>query len=193
MSHPNDLEHNRLHLRRAHKAAIDGSNPQLDDLQDTVSCACSAHQQLKRRLARQVTDGRVVRIRKGNDMATKCQARNASGEPCQAIPLRGGDRCAWHDESLAEQRKQWSVAGGKNKSNSIRARKRLQRLELSEIDGALCLAMLYVLDGTLSPGVATAAATVARTIQQVRTATEHEQRIAELEALVLNAQKERTA
>jgi hypothetical protein len=98
------------------------------------------------------------------------------------MPLKSGEYCAWHDPNLAERRKEWSIAGGKNKSNTARAKKRLAVLDLSDIDGALCRALLDVLSGDLEPGLATAAASVARTIHQVRTATEHEQRIAELES-----------
>jgi hypothetical protein len=114
-------------------------------------------------------------------MATKCHATNAAGEPCQAMPLKGGEYCAWHDPDLAERRKEWSLRGGKGKSNSARARKRLKRLELEDVDAALCTALVDVLNGTLEPGLATAAASVARTIHAVRTATEHERRISELE------------
>jgi hypothetical protein len=114
-------------------------------------------------------------------MATKCQSLNASGEPCQAMPLKGGGYCAWHDPDLAERRKEWSLRGGKGKANSVRARKRLQRLDLDEIDAALCTALLDVLRGDLEPGIGTAAASMARTIHAVRTATEFEQQLAELE------------
>lgn len=114
-------------------------------------------------------------------MAAKCHATNAAGEPCQAEPLKGGAYCVWHDPGHAEQRREWSLRGGKGKSNTVRARKRLQRLDLDEIDAALCTALLDVLKGDLEPGIATAAASVARTIHAVRSATEHEQRIRALE------------
>lgn len=119
-------------------------------------------------------------------MATKCHAQNAAGEPCQAEPLKGSTYRVWPHPDLAERRKEWSLRGGKGKANAVRARKRLQRLDLDEIDAALCTALLDVLNGTLEPGLATAAASVARTIHAVRTASEHEQCIAELEAAVLH-------
>lgn len=114
-------------------------------------------------------------------MATRCHALNAQSEPCQAEPLKDSDYCVWHDPNLAERRREWSLRGGKGKANTARAKKRLKRLDLDDIDGALCRALLDVLDGTLEPGVATAAASVARTIHAVRSATEHEQRIRALE------------
>jgi hypothetical protein len=115
-------------------------------------------------------------------MATKCQSLNAASEPCGAEPLKGSSFCVWHHPDLAERRKEWSLRGGKGKANAVRARKRLKRLDLDEIDAALCSAMLDVLDGTLEPGIATAAASVARTISTVRSATEFEQRLAALES-----------
>lgn len=122
-------------------------------------------------------------------MATKCHALNAQSEPCQAEPLKDSDYCVWHDPNLAERRKEWSLRGGKGKANTARAKKRLKRLDLDEIDAALCTAMLDVLRGELEPGIATAAASVARTIHAVRTATDHERRIAELEASLADSSK----
>lgn len=117
-------------------------------------------------------------------MATGCKGTNAAGNPCQAMPLKGKDYCAWHDESLAGQRRAWSVAGGRNKSNDARARKRVltSGLELAEIDSALCAALLDVLSGQLEPGIATAAAGVARSIATIRTASDLEARITALES-----------
>ncbi len=115
-------------------------------------------------------------------MAIKCQATNTAGNPCQAEPRKGRNWCVWHDPELAERRKEWSLRGGHGKSNAVRAKKRLQRMELQDVDAALCTALVDVLAGDLEPGLATAAATLARAIHAVRTATEHEQRIAELEA-----------
>lgn len=126
-------------------------------------------------------------------MAAKCHATNAAGEPCQAEPLKGGEYCIWHAPSFAERRREWSLRGGKGKANVARAKKRLKRLDLDDIDGALCRALLDVLDGTLEPGVATAAASVARTIHAVRSATEHEQRIRALEEQLANSAKGWTA
>jgi hypothetical protein len=114
-------------------------------------------------------------------MATKCQSLNSASEPCGAEPLKGSSFCVWHHPDLAERRKEWSLRGGKGKANAVRARKRLKRLDLDEIDAALCTALLDVLRGDIEPGLATAAASVARVIHAVRSATEFEQRLTALE------------
>jgi len=87
---------------------------------------------------------------------------------------------------LADERHGWKINAGKSKSTRNRARKKIlsAALDLHEIDGALCRALLDVLDGTLEPNIATAAATVARTVSAIRTASEIESRIATLEAQV---------
>jgi hypothetical protein len=99
------------------------------------------------------------------------------------MPRPNRDYCQWHDPELAEERSRWQVAGGKSKSNKSRARKKVLAagMELGEIDGALCQALQDVLAGRLEPGVATAAATVARTISQLRTVADIEKRLEELE------------
>jgi hypothetical protein len=114
-------------------------------------------------------------------MDTQCKARNKTGEPCSATLYRDG-YCRWHHPDLEAERQANRVAGGKAKSNVARARKRLKRLELEDVDAALCTALVNVLNGSLEPGLATAAATVARAIHSVRSATEFERRLAELEA-----------
>jgi hypothetical protein len=99
------------------------------------------------------------------------------------MPRPGREYCQWHDPALADTRAQWQVAGGKSKSNKSRARKKILAagLELGEIDGALCQALQDVLGGNLEPSVANAAANVAKTISQLRTAADIEKRLEELE------------
>jgi hypothetical protein len=116
--------------------------------------------------------------------ARRCIGTNRDGGPCSAMPRAGREHCQWHDPELAEARAQWKVAGGKAKSNSARARRKVLAagLHLHEVDAALCGALLDVLAGKIEPGVATAAATVARSIVAVRQAGEMEDRLAALEA-----------
>jgi len=116
--------------------------------------------------------------------ASGCTALTKDGSPCSATPRVGTGFCPWHDPSLATERHGWKINAGKSKSTRNRARKKIlsAALDLSEIDGALCRALLDVLDGTLEPNIATAAATVARTVSTIRTASEIEARIATLEA-----------
>ena len=115
-----------------------------------------------------------------------CTATTKSGSPCSATPRVGTKYCPWHDPSLATERHGWKINAGKSKSTRNRARKRIlsAALDLHEIDGALCQALLDVLDGKLEPNIGSAAATIARTVSTIRTASEIESRIATLEAQV---------
>lgn len=117
-------------------------------------------------------------------MANRCIALNREGDPCSAVPRPGRAWCQWHDPDLAEERRRWQLEGGRNKANSARAKKRILSgaLDLQEIDGALCGALTDVLAGDLEPGIATAAASLARTITAVRQVTDLEKRLEALEA-----------
>ncbi|MGI8545898.1 MAG: hypothetical protein ACR2M1_00965 [Gemmatimonadaceae bacterium] len=119
------------------------------------------------------------------DKPTKCTATNRDGTPCQGTALPNGTHCFAHDERLAQQRRQWAVDAGKAKSNAARMRKSLgtgaETLALSEVDALLCTALKGVLTGKLEPGIATSAATVAKSIMAIRTASDLESRLAQLE------------
>jgi len=114
----------------------------------------------------------------------KCTALTKDGSPCSATPRVGTGYCPWHDPVLADERHGWKINAGRSKSTRNRARKRIlsAALDLHEIDGALCQALLDVLDGSLEPNIGSAAATIARTVSTIRTASEIESRIATLEA-----------
>lgn len=116
-------------------------------------------------------------------MPMKCQAHNAQGEPCKADYYKDGF-CRWHHPEFKAVHREISRKGGKARSNAARAKKRLVALELDELDSVLGRALLDVLAGDLEPGLANAAANLARAIHQVKTASEIEQRIADLEHLV---------
>jgi len=115
-------------------------------------------------------------------MDSQCKETTKEGKPCSATHYRDG-YCRWHFPGLEAQRQADRQAGGKAKSNSVRARKKVlaSGMSLPELDAALCAAMRDVLGGDLEPNVATAAATVARTIVQIRQQSTLEARIAALE------------
>src|SRR5688572_20004290 len=98
--------------------------------------------------------------------ASGCQGTNQSGDPCAATPQAGKAWCLWHDPDLVEQRTQWNREAGKAKSKTRRASRQVLAAarDLKEVDAQLCRAFTDVLDGKLSPGVGTAAATIARSI-----------------------------
>lgn len=99
--------------------------------------------------------------------------------------MPGKSHCFAHDQDLAGQRKQWAKEAGRAKSNATRMKKRLgtgaARLTLREVDALLCLALKGVLAGEIEPGIATAAATVAKAISTIRTACDLDERLAVLE------------
>jgi hypothetical protein len=96
-----------------------------------------------------------------------------------------GDRfCPWHSPAWADRRREWSAQGGTNRSNKRRAKKALpaEPLTAAEIHSYLGLVFRGVIGGKLEPGVATAAANVARAMIAVRESSELEDRLDALEA-----------
>ncbi len=116
-------------------------------------------------------------------MATGCRATNLAGRPCSATVWRDG-WCRWHSPELEHERREWSRAGGRGKSNRQRAKKGMadQALTPGEIEGYVAVAMKAVLSGRLEPGVGNAVANLARAAVAVREATMTEERLAALES-----------
>lgn len=126
-------------------------------------------------------------------MPTRCQATNQAGQPCSAQHWRDG-WCRWHSPELEHERREWSRAGGRGKSNKRRAKKALPDnvLTPTEVQGMLGLALRGVLAGRLEPGVANAAANLGRALVAVREATALADEVAAIkEAIGLGS--ERTA
>jgi hypothetical protein len=116
-------------------------------------------------------------------MPTQCRGTNKRGQPCSAYVPDGHTWCQFHDPALAGQRKQWSVKGGKSRSNRARARKELttDALTPKELVGSLSRAIRKLEEGTIHPASAGAMATVAKAITAIRQSAELEDRIRELE------------
>ena len=114
----------------------------------------------------------------------RCQATANSGKPCSASPRPGRPFCLWHDDEAVAERQAISRKGGAARSNRARARRKFasSALESDQVLGLLSIALQDVLAGRLEPGVASAAAGLARAIVSVRESTELEERLAELEA-----------
>lgn len=115
--------------------------------------------------------------------AERCQAVTKSGKPCSARPVDDAGLCAWHSPAWAERRREWSAKGGAQRSNQQRAKKRLPTSTLApiEIQGLLGVALRDVLAGRVEPGIANAAANLARALVTVREASEVEERLSALE------------
>ncbi len=112
----------------------------------------------------------------------KCTAITRSGSPCGATPVPGGTRCAWHADTWAEKRREWSKRGGQSRSHQARARKALGGThDLKGVQERLVGAQAKVEDGELAPGQAMAMAALGRAIVSVVQAGELEGRIATLE------------
>src|SRR5215210_8104300 len=116
-------------------------------------------------------------------MADSCLGTTKSGKACSAKPLPGSDRCPWHDPAWDDRRKAWSVRGGKGKANKARAKKALPVDPMTDAEVLAWLGVVFTrtIAGAMQPGVATAAASVAKAMVAVRQASELEQRLTELE------------
>ncbi len=115
--------------------------------------------------------------------ARRCSGQNKDESPCSAAVQPGRAYCVWHDPARADDRARWQVEGGRARSNRARARKHLQETrDLREVDALLCASLTSVLAGRITPGVGTAAASIARAIVAVRTAHDLEARLAAIEA-----------
>jgi len=119
-------------------------------------------------------------------MDTKCSAANKDGSPCNARPWREG-LCRWHHPDSQATIAAGRRKGGRAKSNKARAKKAIpDAMTTDELAGWLGVAFRKVLTGGMEPGVATAAATVARAVIAVSEAAalqRLEDRIDELERL----------
>ena len=113
----------------------------------------------------------------------ECQGTNRTGGPCSATPQTNKSWCVWHDPALTEQRQRWNRDAGKAKSNKNRARKKMAEavMSIDDLDALLCAALQQVADGTMEPNVGSTMAGIAKTITGIRTASDIERRLAELE------------
>jgi hypothetical protein len=114
----------------------------------------------------------------------RCQSLAANGKPC-AAKVVDGCHCAWHSTApeWVEKRRQWSAKGGTNRSNAARARKHLPAdpMSAAELHCYLGLVFKRVITGKTEPAIASAAATVARTMSELAKASDLEARMAEIE------------
>lgn len=115
-------------------------------------------------------------------MAVRCAAITKAGSRCQRPVLVGRNHCLMHDPGSADVRLAAARAGGKARSSQQRAIKALPETLTPELLGRhLSGVFLGVIAGTTPAKVGTAAATIARTLADLREAHELEQRIADLE------------
>jgi chorismate synthase len=119
-------------------------------------------------------------------MQTKCSAVKSNGEPCSGTPFKDHPTCWFHTPEEAARRAEGRKLGGSARSNQNRARKQLVNAIMApdEVGGLLSLTLRNVITGRIEPGIANAAANLARAILAVNEATTLETRLAALEAAV---------
>src|SRR5680860_1084692 len=98
----------------------------------------------------------------------RCQADNQAGNPCEAKVQRDG-WCHWHHPANRDKHLAASRAGGRARSNEVRARKRLRgtNRDLATVMAKLIYGLDRVETGELEPGVLNAMANAARAIQSL--------------------------
>ena len=109
-----------------------------------------------------------------------CRATRKDGAPCSVRAIAGSAYCFAHDPAQAAARDAARCAGGRNKATHKRLAK-IMPIRLLPVWGQLERALAAVLDGSLDPKQATAAAAVARALAAILTAGEVEERIRALE------------
>lgn len=104
-------------------------------------------------------------------MAVKCSAITRGGSRCNSPVLPDQAFCWVHSPDAAEARREASRKGGHARSNKARAAKLVpEEMTPDELAGWLSWLFKRVLMGKMEPKLATAAATVARTLLEVQTA-----------------------
>ena len=119
-------------------------------------------------------------------MVGKCSGTNMDGTPCSAVPRPNSAWCVWHDPATKAQRAEWSKRGGKGRANKARAAKALptELMSTDEIAAWLTIQYRKLIAGQLTPGVATASATVAKTIAEIQRGAQLEERLTAIESMV---------
>jgi hypothetical protein len=111
----------------------------------------------------------------------RCTATRRDGSPCRGDAIHGG-QCFAHSDALQRARREGQRKGGRNSAKVTRLRALVPPRLLTVYD-QLEAALADVLDGSLDPKQAHAAAALARALVAVLSAGELEQRVRDLEAM----------
>jgi hypothetical protein len=114
----------------------------------------------------------------------KCHGLRVDGEPCRSTIVAMSGYCYTHDPSVVEARTAARRRGGAASSKVHRARKLAPPL-LRDVFDVLMKALEEVHSGVLEPQRAQAMASVARAAVSTLTAGELEQRIRDLEEMMI--------
>jgi len=119
--------------------------------------------------------------------AVTCHGITKGGIRCRARPLVGSNYCLAHSPTISdEQRAAWRARGGFNSSAKARAAKTLptELMSTDEIAAWLTIQYRKLIAGQLTPGVATASATVAKTIAEIQRGAQLEERMTQIEVFL---------
>ena len=111
-----------------------------------------------------------------------CTATRKDGQPCATRVVGDGSLCFAHDPALTTKRAAVRRRGGENRSTAKRLSKLLPA-RLAPVFAVLERALSDVIDGSLDPKRATAAAALARAMAAILAAGELEERVRQLEAV----------
>jgi hypothetical protein len=115
-------------------------------------------------------------------MAVQCAAITRGGSRCGSAVLAGSRYCWTHDPAAADRRLEASKKGGRARSNKARAAKQIPAaMSAEDLAGWLSLLFTSVMTGRIEPKIGTACASIARVLHEVKTMTELEQRLTQLE------------
>ena len=122
----------------------------------------------------------------------QCAGTRKDGRPCTARVMGAGDYCFAHDPARETERRAAREQGGRNKRTAARVDK-LVPATLRPTLGTLLAAVDEVKDGSLTPGQASAMASLAGAIVRLYQTGVLEERIAGLEAVQEQADTRRGA
>jgi hypothetical protein len=90
----------------------------------------------------------------------------------------------WHDPDLDAERQSWRTKGGRERSNTARARKKLagDLRDLAGVKAMLLEAMERTKDGEMEPGILTALSTAARAVVVVSGVADFEEQLTAMRA-----------
>jgi hypothetical protein len=132
----------------------------------------------------------------------RCSAITSGGKPCPIAPPAGRSYCLNHDPERTEEAAAARKRGGIGKARDVRIRKLAQKSlqTMGDVRDVILLAILEARDGTISPKVAQAMSSLAKTADALtitesleRQIADQNRRIAQLEEVLNVRDAERRA
>jgi hypothetical protein len=112
----------------------------------------------------------------------RCSGTTKAGGRCNSFALPESDYCVTHHPGRVTDLARWRTEGGRARSSVARARRRLApALTADELERLMGDVLRRVVDEDLDPAIASAAASVARTLVTIKETVALEGRITDLE------------